>query len=286
MSQLQRVSDILNASNLNWTVRKEKVITESGLEIPKQFAIVREDTNTVFEKTMGENYYPYQNHELAELLDKVSGMKGMAIHRGGEFKNGQRVYIQLKSNDLTLGTDRIEGYLSGINSFDGSTSLAFGPSNITISCQNTFFAAFREMNTKIRHTKNMTIKVDEVCRALDVVLEEEAKTFENIRLLSDIRVGANNIDSVMRTLFDIERGVSLHDEELISSRKRNQMEQFQFDLTNEMRQKGDNLWGLFSGVTKYTTHSVSDGNTFEGKLFQNAYSQKEQKIFHELVSLV
>ena len=165
--------------DLNWSVRTEQVVTKSGIEVPDKIALVRDD-NDAYLSTMGNNYYPYQNEELIELLQKVSQTTGLDIAKQGYFGNGEKVFIQLKSNDLTLNGDKIEGFLTGINSFDGSTSLAFGPSNITISCQNTFFSAFREMETKIRHTKNMTIKVDEVAHALMGVVEEEKKIFNHI----------------------------------------------------------------------------------------------------------
>ena len=149
---MSTVQEILNKTNLNWSVRTESVQTESGIILDGYNAIVREDTNVPL-SVRSDSYYPYQNQELVELLDRVSGQTGLEIHKGGFFGDGQKVFVQLKSNDLRLGNDRIEGYLTGINSFDGSTSLAFGPSNITISCQNKFFAAFRELNSKVRHTK-------------------------------------------------------------------------------------------------------------------------------------
>ena len=100
-------------------------------------------------------------------------MTGLELTKGGLFKEGRRVYVQMKSADLRLGNDLIKGYLTGINSFDGSTSLAFGPSNVTISCMNSFFAAFKQLNTKVRHTKNMVIRIDEICKGLEGVLAQE-----------------------------------------------------------------------------------------------------------------
>lgn len=277
------IKNALQQYGLDWTVRKEEIVTVSGIPVPGSFAIVREDTNTAFPRPMMDSYQPYQNHELFELLDKVSGNTGLQIAKAGMFKDGARVYVQLKSDDLILGGDKIEGYLTGINSYDGSTSLAFGPSNITISCMNSFFAAFKEMNTKIRHTKGMGIKVDEVCNYLMQVKEAESVMFENIKHLSETRVSETNIDSVIRRLFEIEKGVNLQDEEAVSARKRNQLSQFYVDLHGEMQQKGDNLWGLFSGVTKYTTHSIK--NSEQTKMY-GAVGKKEQEIFNQLVELV
>ena len=282
--QTNRVQDVLNQSGLNWTVREESLTTESGIIIPQQKAIIRDDTNEVL-SIHGEGYYPYQNHQLIELLDKVSQQVGLPIHKGGMFGNGKKVFIQLKSNDLKLGTDRVEGFITGVNSFDGSTSLAFGPSNITISCQNTFYAAFRNMDTKVRHTKNMVMRVDEICRGLERVIEEEAVMFEDIKRMSDTKMLKENQEWVSRLLLNIEREVNLNDEKALSTVTRNKLSRFEIDLNGELKDKGDSLWGLFSGVTKYTTHSMTKGDNSENKMF-GVYGQRERQIFKQLVELV
>ena len=271
-------------NDLNWTVRQEPVQTQSGIIIPGKMAIVRDDTNIPL-SVMAESYQPYQNHEMIELLERVSNQTGMEIKRVGLFGDGEKVFIQLKSNDLKLGNDRVEGYLTGINSFDGSTSLAFGPSNVTISCTNSFFAAFRGLNTKVRHTKNMVIKIDEICRGLENVLEEEKQMFNNIIKLSETKVNKDNIDQVLRKLFNIGREVNLKDSEAISSVTSNKLSRFHIDLNGELQEKGDNLWGLFSGVTKYTTHSLSKSDNTEKKMF-GVYGNREREIFNDLVELV
>jgi phage/plasmid-like protein (TIGR03299 family) len=279
-----RTEEVLNQVGLNWTVRQEALTTESGIIIPNQKAIVREDTNSVL-AVHGEGYYPYQNYQLIELLDKVSQQVGLPIHRGGHFGDGKKVFIQLKSNDLKLGTDRVEGYITGVNSFDGTTSLAFGPSNITISCQNSFFAAFRNLDTKVRHTKNMVMRVDEICRGLERVIEEEAVMFEDIKKMSETRFSKETQDWVAKLLFNISKDISLNDDEALSTVTKNRLSRYYVDLNGELQEKGDNLWGLFSGVTKYTTHSLSKDDNSEAKMF-GLYGQREREIFKELAELV
>jgi len=284
MSNQNRTQEVLDQVGLNWTVREETITTESGIIVPKSKAIVREDTNTVL-SVHGDGYFPYQNHQMVELLDKVSQQVGLPIHKGGYFGDGEKVYLQLKSNDLKLGNDRVEGFITGVNSFDGTTSLAFGPSNITISCQNTFFAAFRNLNAKVRHTKNMEMRIDDICRGLEGVLEEEKIMFEDIKKLSETKMTKKQEDWVTRTLFNIMKDVDMNDEKSVSTVTRNRLSRFYIDLNGELKEKGDNLWGLFSGVTKYTTHSLSKGDNSENKMF-GTYGQREREIFKELVELV
>ena len=223
---------------------------------------------------------------MHELLSKVSNQMSLDIHRSGSFGNGEKVYTQLKSGSLSLNGDRVEGFLTGINSFDGSTSLAFGPTNLTISCTNSFFAAFKQMNSKVRHTKNMGIKVDEICFGLQNVLAEEQKIFADIQRLSETRFDEAIKERVIHDLFNIDKAVNLKkDWDKLASVTRNKLSKFYVDLNGEINQKGDNLWGLFSGVTKYTTHSYSKGDNTETKMF-GGVGNRERDIFTKLVELV
>lgn len=281
----QRIETLLTETKLNWRVRTEGVQTESGIILPN-IAVIREDTNKVL-GVHSDGYNVYQNEQLLELLDRVSGMTGLPIHKGGYFRDGQRVYIQLKSNDLKLGNDRIEGYITGINSFDGSTSLSFGPSNITISCQNSFFAAYRQMDTKVRHTANMEYKIEEICRRIEGTLEEEKQLFKRIERLAEVPFDTILKERVTKALFDIKRDVKLNDEKLVSTQTRNKIEVLNLDMERELADKGNTMWGLFSGITRYTTHDLYKGNTdkaMENKMV-GVYGNRERSIFNQLVEI-
>lgn len=280
----QHVLDVLNKTKLNWEVETQPIQTGSGIIIPNSMAIVRTDTQEPL-AIHSSNYVPYQNHELVELLHRVSQQTGLEIHRGGYFGQGERVYIQLKSNDLRIGNDKVEGYLTGINSFDGSTSLAFGPSSITISCSNTFYASFKQLNSKVRHTKNMVVRIDEICFGIDKVLQQEQRIFDNIKKMSEVSIPEKITDDVVRMLFGIDKKVDIHNEEELSTRTKNNISKFHVDLNGELRDKGENLWGLFSGVTKYTTHSISKKDNSLNKMF-DLYGKREKEIFNHVSALV
>ena len=279
-----QVQDLLNQTKLNWKVRTENLQTSSGIIIPDKIGIIREDDSTVL-GIHSSGYVPYQNEQMMELLYKVSNKTGLEIHSGGLFNGGGKVYVQLKSDDLRLGTDRIEGYITGINSFDGSTSLSFGPSSKTISCQNTFWGAYRDMKNKVRHTKSLEIRVEEIVQEINKVEQVERQMFDNIVRLSETRIGQGNVDDVIRKLFNIERNVDFRNEDSISTVTRNKLSRFYVDLNGEVQEKGDNLWGLFSGVTKFTTHSMGKSGNTENKIF-GTYGNREREIYQDLVSLV
>ena len=273
---------MLIKTGLNWNVKSEGVITESGIAIPDRIALVREDTN----KVLGihtNSYVPYQNEELLELLFRISQQSGLALHTGGSFKGGEKVWFQLKSNDLRIGNDKIEGYISGFNSFDGRTSLAFGNASITVSCQNTFWRGYHQVDSKLRHSSKMKPRIEEILRNIDVLLNEEKDNFNEIRRLNSIPMTPQVRELVTRMMFDIERTERLDSPDL-STNKKNKLVRFNFDLETELAGKDNSLWGLFSGVTRYTTHSMKKGDNSESKMFGRTGSI-ERQIYRELVDM-
>jgi phage/plasmid-like protein (TIGR03299 family) len=274
---------ILKQANLDWSVKAERLVTaESNIET-KSVAIVRQDNNAIL-GVHGDGYHPLQNSEMMEILDRISGKMGLPLHKGGYFGQGEKVYIQLKTQDLNVGTDKVKGYLTCVNSFDGSTSLAFGHSNLTISCQNTFFANYREMANKVRHTQKMHERIDIICMQIEDVLRAEQKIFQSITRMSEVKIDQKVRDMVLERILNLDKEERLADLTTLSTRKKNILSDLEVNIAGEIQDKGGNLWGLFSGITKYTTHSLK-GDSNENKLF-GVYGRREREVFAELSQLV
>lgn len=275
-------TEMLEKAGLNWTVRSEEIRTESGVIIPDRIALVRNDNNGVL-GVHTKSYVPYQNDELLELLFRVSNQTGLTLHTGGSFKEGRKVWFQLKSNDLKIGTDTIKGYISGFNSFDGSTSLAFGNSSLTVSCMNTFYRGYREVNTKLRHSISMKPRIEEILKKIDQLVVEEQKMFQEIQMLGNSRLSSAARELATMLIINIENEDKLATGEL-SERKKNNLVRFNNDLEIEIKEKGENLWGLFSGITRYTTHSMKRGDNSESKMFGRT-GVLERQAYRELIEI-
>ena len=287
--------EILQASGLDWQVREVGLKTndEFGLVVPKTKSIWRVN-NGPDDKYLGihkEGYELFQNDELLEVLFQITAHTGLQLHSGGFFGDGEKVWIQLKSDDHSMpGGDSVNGFITGINSFDGGTSLGFGNSTKTISCQNTFWYAYHELDTKIRHTQKLRERIEEVLQKIDILVEQEKEHFQMIDRLADTRITPEIQDLVTRMLFDLTKYDRI-DESVISdmsTRKHNAMKQFEIDFNLEKMGKGENLWGLFSGVTRYTTHSMKANDTTGNQKAKmiGAAGRKERKIWTTLVDSV
>jgi phage/plasmid-like protein (TIGR03299 family) len=280
----EQKTQMLERTGLNWKVVSEGMKTDSGIIVPDRIALVREDTKKIL-GVHANGYEIYQNDELLELLYRIGMSTGLELHTGGCFKGGDRVWFQLKSNAHRMADgDVIRGYVSGFNSFDGRASLAFGNAKTTVSCQNTYWSAYRQVETRMRHSANMRPKLEEILRKIDVLMEEERTQFQEIDSLNETRMTAEVRDLITKRLFEIAVEERL-DGDNISTNKVNKIKKFNYDLGLELGQKGDNLWGLFSGVTRYTTHSMKNGDNSEGKMFGKT-GTLERAIYKELVEMI
>jgi hypothetical protein len=258
-SNAQRVSELLDQFDLRWKVSKEKLFLPDGTKT-QYHAIVREDNRQVFQ-TCKDSYVPYQNSELAELLITIADRGGYAIHSGGSFNGGAKVYTQLSSGNsikgIGINNDRVDGFVTGINSHDGSISLKWGSSNITISCKNTFVASAKQLSNSARHTNNMIIKVDQYLKLIDGAIEQEKSIFDKFIKLADAPVKQKHITKVVQNITGVD--IELDSEfakDKFSTYSINRAEELLASIQREILQKGQTLWGLMSGVTNYTTHTI------------------------------
>ena len=251
------VATLLDKYGLRWNVSKQPLILPTG-EDTGFFGIVREDTKKTF-ATCKDGYVPYQNSELAELLHRISEKTGYEIHSGGMFNGGGKVYLQLSTgneiNDIGKNRTKVKGYVTGINGHDGTTSLKWGEVNFTICCRNTFASASRTLKQSARHTASIHDKVEQSIREITNIATAEKSIFDTFIKLSEVAVTKDNIAKIVREITNVDISLpSYQAKKDVSQYSLNRSEELLTSISSEMNSKGETLWGLFSGVTHYTSH--------------------------------
>jgi phage/plasmid-like protein (TIGR03299 family) len=254
------VATLLDKFGLRWSVSKQPLLLPSGDETGF-FGIVREDIQKTF-ATCKDGYVPYQNSELAELLHRISEKTGYEIHSGGMFNDGGKVYLQLSTgneiNGIGKNRTKVKGYVTGINGHDGTTSLKWGEVNFTICCKNTFASASGSLQQSARHTASIHDKVEQSIREITGIATAEKSIFDTFIKLSEIPVTKDNIAKIVREVTKVDISLpSYHAQKDVSQYAMNRSEELLTSISNEMNSKGESLWGLFSGVTHYTSHKLS-----------------------------
>jgi phage/plasmid-like protein (TIGR03299 family) len=255
----EAVADLLERYGLRWEVSKQELLLPSG-DPTGFYGIVREDNSKVF-ATCKDGYVPFQNSELAELLIRISEKTGYEIHSGGLFNGGGKVYLQLNTGNEIKGIGKngtsVKGFVTGINGHDGTTALKWGAVNFTICCRNTFAFAQKELQQSAKHTQSIRDKVEASIRQITGIAEQEKSIFDQFIRLSEVPVTKENIARIVREVTDVDITLnSTQAQDKYSTYAINRSGELLDSISTEMRNKGETLWGLFSGVTHYTSHKL------------------------------
>jgi len=282
----ESASELLDRFGLNWKVDKLPLTLPGGAD-SGFCGVVRADTRKTF-ATCKDGYEPYQNSELLELVNRSAEETGLKLDKGGMFKGGALVHLQLE-NSLLEGIgenkDTIRRWVTAINSHDGSTALRWGLTNMTISCQNSFWYAYRGLDSSIKHTGTMRDRIAETVKNIRKVQEVEKTLYETFFKLADAPVEKIHISQAVKTILGIDLDRKATDKE-VSQYQLNRVRDLSGAISREMQQKGNTLWGLFSGVTYYTTHLApgKESGREQSKAVGSSF-HKDNKVLNQLVEV-
>lgn len=254
----EEIAGMLEKFGLRWNVAKKESRDDQG-NGTGHFYLQREDKGTIFTVPVKDGYEVFQNSKLAEVLIRIADKAGFEVHAGGMFQGGQRVFMQIDTgNELkNLGENRdtVKGYATGIN-YHGGGALKFGACDITISCSNTFAMAKNMLQESLMHTQSIHRLVEAGINKILGIADGQKTTFAEYVKLSNIEVTAGAMRSVVESVtgFDVELSEDRNKEKGISKIRINQTGDLLASIAHETREKGNTLWGLFSGVTHYTNY--------------------------------
>jgi hypothetical protein len=235
-------------------VRKEPLtatkLTDDGIiELPTQtFGLFRSDTDSWL-GSVGNQYIPMQNFELAETIVGIQDTFGGDL-RGGDLRDGRKIFYQLSLKDEHVGPDTLKRFITCMNSHDGTSSIGFGSTNTVISCSNTFHKAMKDLS-RFRHTMTASERLAMAVAEFRNAMNEDADLMDRFKRFTDVNIDRTILERVMHNVFKVDMNLKESD---VSTRKKNQIADFEKALEQETSQKGGTLWGLFNAVTYYTNH--------------------------------
>jgi hypothetical protein len=216
-------------------------------------------TNEVI-NAVREGYTVSQNDEIvtAALLGIEKFKHELKVSKAGSINGGRKVFIQLEVDGFNLfNNDRIKRYITIIDSNDGSTGLSVGIGTLTMSCQNQFWQFYKKGTMKARHTVSLTAKIQSLSHLITEAMEQSLELNEQFKRMYKVKANKNVIHALVNNLVGADHTMSEEQMKDISTRKINAMNSLYKHINSEMSTKGQNLWGLHSGVTSWTTHEKS-----------------------------
>jgi hypothetical protein len=252
-----KVNEILVNHNLDFRIEKERLLSASGKDTP-YFGLFNSKSGECI-NSVKESYTVSQNDEIIELV--LRGMEGfgeLSVSKAGSINGGRKVFIQLAIDGMSIvGDEKIKRYVTIIDSNDGSTGLGVSIGELVMSCQNQFYRFYKNSQSKLRHTASLTQRIKELPFLIETVLSENLRLTETYKKFQSTEVTQKLADDMVKYLLGFDRNMSIKAESETSTRSLNMMNDLYGHISKETAQKGMNLFGLFSGVTSWTTHSKS-----------------------------
>ena len=254
-------NNTLAKHGLDWKVTKEPMFLQDGTPT-NHFAVVREDTREVF-ASVGKNYMPFQNSDMLALVKSVAEFTDAEVHKAGYFSNGKKVFIQLASpvrlDGIGNNNDTVQFYSTCLNSHDGTTPVSWGSSSITISCMNTFNASLKSLKKQglsVRHSEGtinpLLEQIMHYKQAFEDSVDSSYRIADKMHLMSKAEVTSKQVTAFIDSVFNVDFSSTNLDS--INRKKFNRAVELRDAVMSEMAQKGHTAWGMFNGVTKFTTH--------------------------------
>ena len=284
MTKNEKIFDLLYENGLAWEANKVPLYaTLNGCTI-KDNVIVKTDNFGVFSadnnKLLGtckDRYQIFQNTELAETIVEAAGSLNLEVKSGGALQGGKKTFLQVKLEDEIVGNSGIKRNLTALNSHDGSCAIGFGTTNTVVVCTNTFHQAMKEL-TKIRHTASYSSRVKDAIESIKMALTGENLLIDNFKRMSDTKIKDDKfvIDLVSKIL-------SVNSNEKASTRKANQVQTMARDIHKDIGIHGNNLWGLFNGITRYTNHSATSKDKSLDSIMVGQGAKMNEEAFNQIM---
>ena len=240
-------------NSLDWDIKSQPVSTITGLPTNHR-AIMRTDNNQIL-GIVGSKYKPFANRQLIKLCKTIERVGNFKTEGFSEFKGGKLVmaFIRNQNPALKLSGLDLNEYLVIGNSHDESRQLFIGTAQHLIRCENQFFSSVPLF--KARHICGLGI-TDDFAKMLRNEYEVGRKALYNaIETLPNKKIHQGLIDNLIIHLLNTDKEVP-DDAEKKRIMNSIQGKSLRASIDHETKDLGMNAFGLFNGVTWFTSHEL------------------------------
>lgn len=268
----QQITDA--CPQLGYRVAKNQVyvIADDGRPVaaPDYSGIVREDG--VVLGINGDGYEPVQAREAFDFMSELLQRKEAVANTAGTLDGGRKMFVCcLAPESFFVGgesTEEHRGYVSFVNSYDGSTKVGAVVGATRIVCQNTYNAAISGAKNSywFRHTKNVMSYLEEARKALQV----GAQYWHELERLGNQAIRASFSDKQFTGVLD--ELIPITD---VPGRKRENAIREQDTLRKLFRDTEDiqnirgTAWAAVNAITAFSDHHIVSRQTDRNSVAQN-----------------
>lgn len=262
--------EAIRQAGLDWEVDLRPVFTNGtgrggrpcSIIVPDSRVVVRTSDQSAL-AVVGARYQPVQNAAGFRFVDAVAsgpdGTGDVRYETAGALRGGRIVWMLARMErdrfEVVKG-DEIVPYLLLANRHDGTGSLVAKLVNTRVVCKNTLNIASAENGAefRVRHTGNVTAKVEEARRILGLArtaLVAEHAVYDN---LVRVKFGKERLGNFTAALYPVDVDASSRVRDNVEERRAEIVRLFDAAPGNDMKQVRGTAWAAVNAVTFMTTH--------------------------------
>jgi Domain of unknown function (DUF932) len=237
-------------NNIAWEV-VERPLFSNNQQVQGYKALYRSDNNELL-NVAKSSYTPVTNERFLEVITRLSSITGFPIQMYDEVSNGKKILAFLKCNDsIKVNGYKFQDWLMVGNSHDGSTGFFIGNSNMMIRCSNRFTKQFQSL--KVLHTANNDFRINNLTNSFDDYTKQRQRFYNRFSEYVDFEIVEEDKTKIVNSLIEVTP-LEIEKPETISARKQGIINDIHRSIETETAELGNNLFGLFNGITHYTSH--------------------------------
>jgi len=267
---------ILKKLGLDFTIVKSQmyvnVKSEDGFGVDQvetpYFGLYNDKAKKVI-NSVKDSYHVSQNAQIVEMVLKgIEDFGDIRISNGGSIHDGRKVFIQIEIDGFArVGNDKIKRFITVLDSNDGSSGLSVGIGDLTMSCANQFFKFYKAGEMKSKHTGKLGAMIYEFPALISMALSNSMKLVDAYKTFERTPCTNELVHTMVHNIVGFDRMFTPKDVlEAKTGKAKANMDNLYRNIETETNQKGFNLWGLHSGVTRWTTHDKQAPNRNNGRI--------------------
>lgn len=286
--------EAIEFGGLDFTVEKQKLLTERWLDVPDYFATVREDNNEVL-GMVGKDYTIVQNRDVFSFFDQIVGVGKAIYETAGCLGKGGVIFITAKlPKQIVIGSDSpIDNYLVLCSSHDGSMAITAFFTPVRVVCQNTLNASFNNSTNRvyIKHTQNVKERFVEAALVMGMHSEYLDKLEVAFRLLYDKQVSDRDMKSIITRAFlskEETKALAMTGNIELSTRKTNMVDgvvsyYHEASEIDSIRGTGYGVYNAVAGYFQNMKNFKSDEVKMKSIVLGGLSARYTQRVFEGLI---
>jgi hypothetical protein len=257
----------------DWDIQEVQLQTDSGIEVPFKI-LTGTDDNQVIGKPFAKTFTPVTNAQFLDMIQEaISGVKGAVVETVGSVCNRGRVFVSISIKGMdkfVIGKREFHDYLNFGNGHDQSCAVWANSSNVCTVCYNTFSLNLDEASVKVKHSKDVAARLENIVEIIDAYAGTQAKfKAEFERLMNEPMKAdqARNLFAGWMIRSSSEESKDLGPKTLTKVNRLTEL--FETGRGNS----GENRADAFSAITDYYTHESTrkQGQNVSRQVFSSEY---------------